>query len=203
MSKNTIEIRWHGRGGQGAKTAALLLADVAFKTGKYVQGFPEYGPERMGAPITAYNRISDAPITLHSNIYEPDYVVVVDDGLLESIDVTQGLKEGGALIVNTQRSREEIRTALRGFTGRIYTVDAREISVCALGKYYPNSPMLAAVVAVSGVMEQEEFLQEMRDSYAHKFAKKPEVIEGNMKALEMTFAAIEEGQAARERSACA
>lgn len=203
MSKNTIEIRWHGRGGQGAKTAALLLADVAFKTGKYVQGFPEYGPERMGAPITAYNRISDAPITLHSNIYEPDYVVVVDDGLLESIDVTQGLKEGGALIVNTQRSREEIRTALRGFAGRIYTVDAREISVCALGKYYPNSPMLAAVVAASGVMAQEKFLQEMRDSYAHKFAKKPEVIEGNMKALEMTFAAIEEGQAARERSACA
>mgnify|MGYP001053187902 CR=1 FL=1 len=91
--KNTVEIRWHGRGGQGAKTAALLLADVAFKTGKYVQGFPEYGPERMGAPITAYNRISGDKITIHSNIYAPDYVAVVDDGLLESIDVTQGLKK--------------------------------------------------------------------------------------------------------------
>ncbi len=204
MGKNgTIEIRWHGRGGQGAKTAALLLADVAFKAGKYVQGFPEYGPERMGAPITAYNRISDAPITLHSNIYEPDYVAVVDDGLLESIDVTQGLKRDGALIVNTQRGEEEIRMALHGYAGRVYTVDAREISLHALGKYYPNSPMLAAVVAVSGVMGQENFLREMRDSYAHKFARKPEVIEGNMAALEMTFAAIGKGQGARERNACA
>ena len=87
---NTIEIRWHGRGGQGAKTAALLLADVAFKTGKYVQGFPEYGPERMGAPITAYNRISEAPVTIHSNIYYPDFVAVVDDSLLESIERKRG-----------------------------------------------------------------------------------------------------------------
>ncbi len=103
--KNTVEIRWHGRGGQGAKTAALLLADVAFKTGKYVQGFPEYGPERMGAPITAYNRISGDKITIHSNIYAPDYVAVVDDGLLESIDVTQGLKKDGAVIVNRAQQR--------------------------------------------------------------------------------------------------
>ena len=95
---NMIEIRWHGRGGQGAKTASLLLADAAFNTGKYIQGFPEYGPERMGAPITAYNRISDEPITIHSNIYYPDYVVVVDDTLLESVDVTAGLKEEGAIL---------------------------------------------------------------------------------------------------------
>ena len=90
-----VEIRWHGRGGQGAKTASLLLADAAFNTGKYIQGFPEYGPERMGAPITAYNRISDERLTIHSNIYEPDYVVVVDDSLLNSVDVTAGLKEDG------------------------------------------------------------------------------------------------------------
>ncbi len=93
---NGLEIRWHGRGGQGAKTAALLLADVAFKTGKYVQGFPEYGPERMGAPITAYNRISDEVIRVHSNIYTPGLVVVVDETLLHSVDVTAGLKEDGA-----------------------------------------------------------------------------------------------------------
>ena len=98
---NLIEIRWHGRGGQGAKTASLLLADAAFNTGKFIQGFPEYGPERMGAPITAYNRISDNPITIHSNIYEPDYVVVVDDTLLECVDVTAGLKEvtGDAVVI--------------------------------------------------------------------------------------------------------
>ena len=101
-----IEIRWHGRGGQGAKTAALLLADVAFKTGAYVQGFPEYGPERMGAPITAYNRISRDEIRVHSNIYTPDLVVVVDETLLESVDVTAGLKEDGAIIINTAKSKE-------------------------------------------------------------------------------------------------
>ncbi|MEY8524071.1 2-oxoacid:acceptor oxidoreductase family protein [Lachnospiraceae bacterium 38-10] len=192
--KNTVEIRWHGRGGQGAKTAALLLADVAFKTGKYVQGFPEYGPERMGAPITAYNRISRDPITIHSNIYSPDYVVVVDDGLLAGINVAQGLKKEGAVIVNTERSREEIASQLRrhGWKGSVYTVDARKISLEALGRYYPNSPMLAAVVAVSGVVTPAEFLKEMEDSFAHKFAKKLEVIEGNMKALEMTFEALAE-----------
>ena len=188
---DTIEIRWHGRGGQGAKTAALLLADVAFKTGKYVQGFPEYGPERMGAPITAYNRISENPITIHSNIYDPDFVAVVDDSLLEAIDVTHGLKTQGAIVVNTQRSKEEIVTKLRGYEGKVVTLDARKISVEALGRYYPNSPMLAAMVAVSGVMEKEIFLKEMKASFEHKFAKKPEVIEGNMKALELTFAAIE------------
>ena len=101
---NGLEIRWHGRGGQGAKTAALLLADVAFKTGAYVQGFPEYGPERMGAPITAYNRISNNEIRVHSNIYTPDLVVVVDESLLESVDVTAGLKEEGAIIVNTAKT---------------------------------------------------------------------------------------------------
>ena len=188
--KDTIEIRWHGRGGQGAKTAALLLADVAFKTGKYVQGFPEYGPERMGAPITAYNRVSADPITIHSNIYYPDYVAVVDDSLLETIDVTHGLKPEGAIIVNTQRSREEIVALLNGYQGKVVTIDARDISVKTLGKNFPNSPMLAAVVAVTGVMEREVFLKEMRASFQHKFAKKPEVIEGNMKALEMTLEAI-------------
>lgn len=185
--KNTVEIRWHGRGGQGAKTAALLLADVAFKAGKYVQGFPEYGPERMGAPITAYNRIGDDKITVHSNIYEPDYVVVVDEGLLDSIDVTAGLNPEGAIVVNSAKPAEKIRQKLRGYEGKVYTVDARKISVAALGKYFPNSPMLAAIVAVSGVMDKEQFLNEMETSYQHKFRKKPEVIEGNMEALRMTF----------------
>lgn len=185
--KDTVEIRWHGRGGQGAKTAALLLADVAFKTGKYVQGFPEYGPERMGAPITAYNRISDKPVTVHSNIYEPDYVVVVDDSLLDSIDVTKGLNPDGAVIINSERSKEELRERLHGYKGAVYTVNAKEISMKALGKNYPNSPMLAATVAVSKVMGKEEFLREMRASFQHKFAKKPEVIDGNMAALEMAL----------------
>ena len=110
---NLFEIRWHGRGGQGAKTASLLLADAAFNTGKYIQGFPEYGPERMGAPITAYNRISDTPITIHSNIYEPDYVVVVDDTLLETVPVTAGLKKDGAIIINTTKDANYLRNVVK------------------------------------------------------------------------------------------
>ena len=175
--KNGIEIRWHGRGGQGAKTAALLLADVAFKTGQNVQGFPEYGPERMGAPITAYNRISSDTIRVHSNIYHPDYVVVVDETLLASVDVTAGLKKTGAIIINTPKSKEEVMDELGDYEGRVYTVD---------------SPMLAAAVAVSDIMPRDKFIHEMRASYEHKFAKKPEVIDGNMKALERAYDVVEE-----------
>lgn len=187
---NIIEIRWHGRGGQGAKTASLLLADAAFNTGKYIQGFPEYGPERMGAPITAYNRISSSPIRLHSNIYEPDYVVVVDDTLLESVDVTAGLKETGAIVINTTKDIESIKPLLKGYKGKIYTIDARKISEQALGKYFPNTPMLAAIVKVSNIMTEEEFLNDMKTSFKHKFAKKPDVIEGNMKALQMALSEV-------------
>lgn len=185
-----IEIRWHGRGGQGAKTASLLLADAAFNTGKYIQGFPEYGPERMGAPITAYNRISSTPITLHSNIYEPDYVVVVDDTLLESVDVTAGLKDSGAIIINTTKDATELLPRLKGYKGSVYTIDARKVSMETLGKYFPNTPMLAAIVNVSGIMSDEDFLNDMQGSFKHKFAKKPEVIEGNMKALELALKSI-------------
>ncbi len=191
---NLIEIRWHGRGGQGAKTASLLLADAAFNTGKYIQGFPEYGPERMGAPITAYNRISNNPITIHSNIYEPDYVVVVDDTLLETVDVAAGLKETGAIIINTTKDNDYLVKALNGYKGEIYKIDAKKISIEALGKYFPNTPMLAAIVKVSKIMTDEDFLADMVGSFKHKFAKKPEVIEGNMKALEMALKEIEKVQ---------
>ena len=182
-----VEIRWHGRGGQGAKTASLLLADAAFNTGKYIQGFPEYGPERMGAPITAYNRISNSPIRIHSNIYKPDYVVVVDDTLLESIDVTAGLKESGAIVINTTKDANYLNSVLNGYSGDIYTIDARKVSMEALGKYFPNTPMLAAIVKVSKVMTDEELLKDMEGSFKHKFAKKPEVKEGNMKALTLAL----------------
>ena len=187
-----IEIRWHGRGGQGAKTASLLLADAAFNTGKYIQGFPEYGPERMGAPITAYNRISDTPIRIHSNIYEPDYVVVVDDTLLESVDVTAGLKETGAIVINTTKDGEYLVKALKGYKGKVYTIDARKVSMETLGKYFPNTPMLAAIVKVSGIMDEKDFIEDMKGSFKHKFAKKPEVIEGNMKAIEMALNEVKE-----------
>ena len=182
-----IEIRWHGRGGQGAKTAALLLADVAFNTGKYVQGFPEYGPERMGAPITAYNRIDDKPIRVHSNIYEPDYVVVVDESLLEAVDVTQGLKEAGAIVVNTSKAKKDVLPLLKGYQGQVYVIDAGRIAAAALGRNIPNTPMLAAIVKITGLMPEREFLTQMESSFRHKFASKPEVIQGNIKALAMAL----------------
>ena len=183
MSKTMTEIRWHGRGGQGAKTACLLLADAAFASGKHVQGFPEYGPERMGAPITAYNRISDVPCTVHSNIYSPDYVVVVDESLLSSVDVTPGLNPEGAIVINSPKSAEALRPLLRGYTGKVYTIDARRISEEHLGGYFPNTPMLSAIVKVSGILEPERFTADMEASFRHKFATKPHVIQSNMNCL--------------------
>lgn len=195
MSKTSkaIEIRWHGRGGQGAKTACLLLADVCFSSGKEVQGFPEYGPERMGAPITAYNRISDEPNIVHSNIYYPDFVVVVDETLLDAVDVTAGLSEDGAILVNTMKSPSEIRRQLNGYKGRVCTVDAASISLDAIGRNIPNTPMLAAIVKVSGVIDIDKFMHDMRESFGHKFRTKPEVIDGNMKALTMAMDQVRVG----------
>jgi pyruvate ferredoxin oxidoreductase gamma subunit len=185
--KDIVEIRWHGRGGQGAKTASLLLADAAFNTGKYVQGFPEYGPERMGAPITAYNRISSERCTVHSNIYDPDYVVVVDESLIQAVDVTAGLKENGAIVINSGADPEELRPMLKGYKGRVCTIDANRISEEELGKVFPNTPMLAAIVKVSGVVDAEEFVKDMEASFKHKFASEPQVIDGNMRALKRSM----------------
>ena len=187
-----VEFRWHGRGGQGAKTACLLLADAAFAAGKFVQGFPEYGPERMGAPITAYNRISDTRCSVHCNIEEPDYVVVVDETLLESVDVTRGLQAEGAVIINTPKAPDQIRRKLRGWKGRVCTIDARKISEETLGKNFPNSPMLSAAVKVSGVLEEEQFMGDMEESFSHKFAAKPQVVAGNMAALRRSWQEVEE-----------
>jgi pyruvate ferredoxin oxidoreductase gamma subunit len=180
-----IEIRWHGRGGQGAKTAALLLADAAFAAGLYVQGFPEYGPERMGAPITAYNRLDDAAIRVHSNIYDPDIVVVVDETLIGAVDVTSGLKSGGKLVVNTGHPAAEVREKFAGVGAdvSIYAVDAADISIRNLGRNLPNTPLLSVVARLTGVIKEAQFISVMQEAYEEKFANKHEVIAGNMTAL--------------------
>ena len=182
-----IEIRWHGRGGQGAKTASLLLADAAFNTGKYIQGFPEYGPERMGAPITAYNRISDTPIRVHSNIYDPDYVEVNEDTLLQGVDVTNGLKENGAILINSNKTPEQLRQYLNGYKGKIYTIDATRISLDCLKANFPNTAMLSAIIKITGIMTKDQLLTDMKESFKHKFARKPDVIEPNMQAIERAY----------------
>lgn len=194
MSKDIVEIRWHGRGGQGAKTGSLLLAEAAFATGKYIQGFPEYGPERMGAPITAYNRISNEKIRLHSNIYEPDYVVVVDESLIKDIDVTAGLKLEGAIVINSKKSPEEFRTNLNGYKGKVYCIDAHQISMDTIGRYFPNTPMLGAIAKVINIMDGNTFLDAIEKAFQHKFSTKPNLIKGNMDAVKLAFEEVSRGE---------
>jgi pyruvate ferredoxin oxidoreductase gamma subunit len=145
----------------------------------------------MGAPITAYDRISDYEIRVHSNIYEPDFVVVVDDTLLHSVDVTAGLNTKGGVLINTEKGRDEIMPLLKGYEGAVYTINARKVCMETLGKYFPNMPMLSALARISGIMEKDVFFMEMEASLKHKFEKKPEVFAGNMKALQMAFDAVE------------
>jgi pyruvate ferredoxin oxidoreductase gamma subunit len=185
-----IEIRWHGRGGQGAKTAALLLADVGFSAGLYVQGFPEYGPERMGAPITAYNRLSKNEIRVHSNIYDPGMVVVVDETLLKTVGVTAGLKQDGKLLVNSNRAPADVLAEFGDFDGEIYVIDAVDIAVRTIGKPMPNAPLLSAAIRLSGIMEKDDALKAMEEAFTEKFHTKPEVVKGNMAAVTEAWSAV-------------
>jgi pyruvate ferredoxin oxidoreductase gamma subunit len=187
-----IEIRWHGRGGQGAKTAALLLADVGFSAGLYVQGFPEYGPERMGAPITAYNRLSKDEIRVHSNIYEPDMVVVVDETLIKTVGVTEGLKPGGKLLVNSNRAPADVLAEFgdSAGSGEVYVIDAVDIAMRTIGRPMPNAPLLAAAIRLSGIMGKDEAIAAMKDAFTEKFHSKPDVIDGNMAAVTEAWSSV-------------
>ena len=183
-----LEIRWHGRGGQGANTAALTLAEIVFASGQFSTGFPEYGQERMGAPITAYNKISDKPVRDHSNIYNPDIVVLVDFTLLSQVPILDGLKKNGKILINSKLSGEEkIKEEFKGFDGEIYIIDANKIALDTIGKNIPNTVLLAAVVKIANILPEDELLKYVREVFAHKFAKKKEVIEGNMEAIKTGF----------------
>jgi pyruvate ferredoxin oxidoreductase gamma subunit len=182
-----LEIRWHARGGQGAKTAALMLAESVAEMGKYVQGFPEYGPERMGAPIQAFNRISDEPIYIHSNVINPDIVMVLDPTLIGKANITDGVPEDGIYIINTTKTPAEVRKMLGVKGGKIYTVDANQISLETIGRPIPNTPMMGAFIKATGIIPFDEFMACMREQLAKKFKSKPEVIEGNLKAIERAY----------------
>lgn len=187
-SAELVEIRWHARAGQGAVTAAKLFAEAALSRDKYFQAFPEYGPERMGAPIQAYTRISSLPITVHSNIEEPDIVVVLDPSLLTTIDVTEGLHEGGALIVNTVVSPQEVRETCKISSDkkyRVYTVNASKIALETIKKAIPNTPMVGALVKVSGTLTLDDITGHLRKSFGKKFSQ--EIIDGNVKAVERAY----------------
>ncbi|GHT38791.1 pyruvate synthase [Endomicrobiia bacterium] len=187
MSAQMIEVRWHGRGGQGAKTAALLFAETVLATGKYIQAFPEYGPERMGAPVQSFNRISQDPITIHSGITNPNYVVILDPSLMESVPVTNGVGTTGNVIINTSFSAIEIARKLGIDAAQVYVVNASKIAVETIGKDIPNTPMLGALVKVIGTLDINGVLEDTKDKLTAKFRHKPEVIEGNLASIKRAF----------------
>ena len=185
MAKDVVEIRWHGRGGQGAKTAATAVAEAAIDEGKFSQGFPEYGPERMGAPIKGYTRISERPITDHSAIYFPDYVVVLDETLLDVVDVCENLSNEGAVIVNTSLSPEDLKKKLGGPAAKVYTVDATQISIDEIGRPIPNTPMMGALLKVTGAVGLEAVYHDIEKKFAAKFGAK--IVEGNKSAIKRAY----------------
>ena len=192
MAKLT-EIRWHGRGGQGAKTAALLFGEAVLGQGKYMQAFPEYGPERMGAPVQSFNRISDEPITLHCHVTEPSVVVVLDPTLIGTVDITHGLPADGTIIVNTNEPASKFRGMLKLNGQKLYTVDASKIARETIGRDIPNTPMMGALVKATGLLRFEDMLDDTKGKLEKKFSSKPEVIEGNVKAIQRAYDEVKAG----------
>jgi len=185
MSKGMTEIRWHGRGGQGAVTASKVFADSALATGKQIQAFPEYGSERQGAPIKSFTRISDEPITIHSQVNNPDIVVVLDPTLLGIVDVTEGLAEDGKLIVNTTDSPDKLRDNLKVKGREIYTIDATGVSLKNIGKAIPNTPMIGALVKATGMLDINLVAEDFRKKFEGKFRE--DIVQGNVNAIMQAY----------------
>ena len=190
-----IEIRWHGRGGQGTKSAVLWFADIVFKKGKYVQGFPEYGPERTGAPLTAYNRLSDRKIKIHSNIYNPDYIVIVDETQIDN-SVIKGIKENTIIIANSEKVLDEIYSKMDKLTEKqkknIICIPAIRISRKNLGNVFPNIPMLTGLIYILKLYEKDEFLKEIEEKLKERFIDREKLIIGNLNAVKETWEYLEQ-----------
>lgn len=185
MEANVTEIRWHARGGQGAVTAAKTLAEMSLTKDMFFQAFPEYGPERMGAPIQCFNRLSEKPISTYCGVTEPEIVVVVDPTLLEVVDVSEGLAPDGLIIVNSEKNPARIREEFSIKGRKIFTVDATTISIESLGRFMPNVPILGALLKVTGLLTLEEATDFLKQSFTKKFSEK--VVTGNLKALQRAF----------------
>ncbi len=186
MKNDLLEIRWHGRGGQGAVTASEILAEAALEEGKYFQAFPDYGPERMGAPVRAYTRISSAPIRMHCQITHPDAVVVLDPTLIGVVDFTEGLKDGGIVIVNIGASPAELKQRLGFKGGKLFTVDATRIAIDTIGKNIPNTPLVGALLkALGGVLSKEAVLDGVKKKMGTKVSEK--LVKANVVAFERAY----------------
>lgn len=184
MAGQMVEIRWHARGGQGAKTAAMFLAEAVLVKGKFGQGFPEYGPERRGAPVRGFTRISEAPIRRHCMIEKPGLVVVLDPTLLDSAaaGVTAGTDADTIFVVNTTETPTNISARLAVEGAKVYTVDATGIALDSIGRPIPNMPMVGALLAVEELLTMDELKKALVDQLGAKFSQK--VIDGNLAAVE-------------------
>jgi pyruvate ferredoxin oxidoreductase gamma subunit len=188
----TLEIRWHGRGGQGTVTAAKVFADACLSGGRYVQAFPEYGPERSGAPLRAYNRVSSKELRMHCPVLKPNIVAVVDATLLDGIDVTEGAPDDAVFIINSSRDPKEMREKLKAKpTQKVFTVDATKIAIDCFGMPMPNSPMVGVLARVSGIVSLDVILDDVKKSFGKKFSQK--VIDGNLEAVKRGYEEVREG----------
>lgn len=181
--ENYIEVRWHGRAQQGIVTAAKVLGEACLISGKFVQAFPEFGPERMGAPVRAYNRIADEPIRLHCQVTDPKYVLIADPTLIGVVGLTDGTPEDAVFIINTSKAAKEMRAALgvKSASAKVYTLDASQISIETIGRSMPNTPMLGALAKVTTIVPLEALINNFRENYSKKYSVK--VIEGNVTAM--------------------
>lgn len=188
----TMEIRWHGRGGQGTVTAAKVLADACLSGGRHVQAFPEYGPERAGAPLRAYNRISERPLRMHCPVVNPKVVAVVDASLLDAIDAADGTTDDAIFVINTGKDPKEIRAKLKAKPSqKVFTVDATKIAIETIGRPLPNSAMLGAVNRATGIVDMNLLLEDIKGSFGKKFAQK--IIDANLSAARRGFEEVREG----------
>ena len=185
MADEMTEIRWHGRGGQGAKTAAQLVAQVAMAEGRHGQGFPEYGPERMGAPIRGFTRISDGAIRLHCPIERPDVVVVLDDTLVDMPAVSEAVDENTTFVVNTALGPEQMREKLGVEGAKVYCVDATRLSIDELGRPMPNTPMIGALIRATGCISMDAVKGNIEKKFLKKFGR--QVAEGNIRAVQRAY----------------
>ncbi len=187
-----VEIRWHGRGGQGTVTAAKVFADACLSGGRHVQAFPEYGPERSGAPLRAYNRVSSKELRMHCPVLRPGIVAIVDATLLDSINVMEGAPDDAVIVVNSAKDPKEIREKLKAKpTQKVFTIDATRIALECIGRPLPNSPMVGVLAKVSGLVSLDQILEDVKKSFGKKFSQK--IIDGNLEAARKGYGEVREG----------